>query len=239
MRVTLTAAFVLCAALALAGAGAGTTAAATQARKGRAAARRAPAKRKPAARPAARPEVREIDEAGLKALLDARAAKGGVLLVNFWATWCVPCREEFPDLVRIQKEFAEQNDFEFITVSLDDTSDIKTAVPDFLSRMRATRMPAYLLNASEPEAAINLVDRNWRGELPATFLFGRRGEVFFKHTGRVNPAELRKAVDASLWWCYDDDPTPAPVTTPTPTPAPEPTVTPTPAPTPTPPARKD
>ena len=116
-------------------------------------------------------------------------------------------------------------------------TDIKTSVPEFLAQMRATRMPAYLLNTPEPEAAINLVSPDWRGELPATFLFGRRGEVFYKHTGRVKPAELRKAIDASLWWCYDDPPPAdaAPAATPTPTPTPAPTPTPTPAP----PARKD
>ena len=221
MRVTLTAAIVLCAVLVSASAGAG-TAAEPQARKGRTASRRAPAKRKPAAK---RPEVREINEAGLKSLLEARASKGRILLVNFWATWCVPCREEFPDLVSIEEEFRPQGEeFEFITVSLDDATDIKTSVPGFLAEMRATRMPAYLLNATEPEAAINLVDKTWRGELPATFLFGRRGELFYQHKGRIKPAELRKSINAALEWCYDDPPsaeTPAPAsTTPTPTPTP-------------------
>ncbi|MCA1620926.1 MAG: TlpA family protein disulfide reductase [Acidobacteria bacterium] len=226
MRRAFNAATLLCAALALAGACAGANAAGAQTRKGRAAAsRRAPAKpKRRAARPAPKPEVREINADGLKALLEERAARGGILLVNFWATWCVPCREEFPDLVRIEREFAGTDGFEFITVSLDDATEIKTAVPDFLSRMRATRMPAYLLNTTEPEAAINLVSRDWRGELPATFLFGRRGEVFYKHTGRVKPAELRKAIEAASEWCYDDPPTPTPTpaATPTPTPAPAP-----------------
>jgi len=211
-------AFVLCAALAFAGAGT-TAAAGPQARKG--SARRA--RRKPAAKPAPRPEVREINEVGLKTLLEARAAKGRILLVNFWATWCEPCREEFPDLVSIEKEFrALGEEFEFVTVSLDDVTDIKTAVPEFLAKMRATKMPAYLLNAAEPEAAINLVNKEWRGELPATFLFGRRGDLFFKHTGRVKPAELRKSINAALEWCYDDPPPAeaAPAATPTPTPAP-------------------
>jgi thiol-disulfide isomerase/thioredoxin len=231
MRVALTAAFVLCAALASAGAG---TDAAPQTRKGRAPARRT--QRKPAAKPtpAPRPEVREIDEAGLKSLLEGRASKGRILLVNFWATWCVPCREEFPDLVRIEKEFRSRGEeFEFVTVSLDDATDIKTAVPDFLAEMRATRMPAYLLNAAEPDAAINLINPEWRGELPATFLFGRRGALFYKHMGRVKPAELRESINAALGQGYDEAPPPA--ATPTPTPTPEPTPTPTPTPEPTPP----
>jgi hypothetical protein len=136
----------------------------------------------------------------------------------------VPCREEFPDLVRIEEEFAGASVFEFVTVSLDDATDIKTSVPDFLSQMRATKIPAYLLNAVEPETAINLVDREWRGELPATFLFGRRGELAYKHKGRIKPDELRKAIRDALAKCYGDPPpaaTPAPASAaPTPTPTP-------------------
>jgi len=218
MRLPSNAAFVLCAALALAGACAG-AAASPQARKGRAPAR------KPAVKPTPvpRPEVREIDEAGLKSLLEARAAKGGVLLINFWATWCVPCREEFPDLVRIEEEFRSRGEeFEFVTVSLDDVTDIKTAVPEFLAEMRATRMPAYLLNAAAPEAAISLVNPEWRGELPATFLFGRGGGLFYKHTGRVKPAELRQTINAALEARPGAAPAveSAPAATPTPTPVP-------------------
>jgi thiol-disulfide isomerase/thioredoxin len=230
MRRAFNTAALLCAALALAGACAGAPAnvsAATQARKGRAAAtRRAPARpKRRAAKPAPAPEVREINAEGLKTLLETNSARGRILLVNFWATWCLPCREEFPDLVRIEREFRRLGaEFSFVTVSLDDVTDIKTTVPEFLGRMRATRMPAYLLNATEPEEAINLVDRDWRGELPATFLFGRRGEIFFKHTGRVKPAELRKAIDAASEWCYHDPPpaAPAPDAAPTPTPTPAP-----------------
>ncbi|HEX5706989.1 MAG TPA: redoxin domain-containing protein [Pyrinomonadaceae bacterium] len=148
------------------------------------------------AKPNAKPkiEVRQIDEAGLAKLLKDESERGRALLVNFWATWCTPCREEFPDLVRLEEEFGAREDFEFVTVSLDDPSDIATTVPDFLSEMRAASIPAYLLNASDPEAAIALVDRTWHGELPATFLFGRKGEVAFKHTGRIKPDEVRKAI---------------------------------------------
>ena len=76
----------------------------------------------------------------------------------------------------------------------DDVTDIKTSVPQFLDSMKAT-MPAYLLNASDPEPAINLVDARWQGDLPATFLYNEKGEVVYKHSGRVNTAELRAAIE--------------------------------------------
>lgn len=135
--------------------------------------------------------VSPIDTDALKGLLTKD--RHGPLLVNFWATFCDPCRDEFPDLVKIDNDFRARS-LEFVTVSLDDMEDIKTSVPKFLDSMKA-KMPAYLLNASDPEPAINLVDINWRGDLPATFLYNEKGEVVYKHIGRVNPAELREAIE--------------------------------------------
>ena len=146
---------------------------------------------------AAVPQVREIDETGLKALLDEHAQAGRRLLVNFWATWCTPCREEFPDLVKIDREFAAAKDFEFVTISSDDLSEIGTSVPAFLAEMGAAEMPAYLLNAKDPEAAIAIIDKNWHGDLPATFLFGPSGEILFSHKGRIKPDKLRQAIKDS------------------------------------------
>jgi thiol-disulfide isomerase/thioredoxin len=115
------------------------------------------------------------------------------LLVNFWATWCDPCRDEFPDLVKIDEEYRPKG-LEFITVTLDDLKDINTEVPKFLREMRA-KMPVYLLNVVDPEPAINSIDPAWGGAMPATFLYNSKGEVTYKHFGRFNTAELRAAIE--------------------------------------------
>ena len=157
-----------------------------------------PGQAKPTAAPAAaRPKTTEIDENALKSLLGVGAARTRPLLVNFWATWCVPCRDEFPDLVKIRQQYAAEQ-LDFVLVSLDDPSDIAGAVPEFLSEVRATAFPSYLLNAADSNIAINLVDQTWSGELPATFLYDRSGQVAFKHKGRIKPAELRAALDEAL-----------------------------------------
>ena len=135
--------------------------------------------------------VSPINTEALKTLLTQQ--RQNPLLVNFWATFCDPCRDEFPDLVKIDRDYRPQN-LEFVTVSLDDVSEIKNEVPKFLDSMKAT-MPAYLLDASDPEPAINLVDPKWRGDLPATYLYNEKGEVVYKHIGRVNTAELREAIE--------------------------------------------
>ncbi len=137
--------------------------------------------------------VREVNLEGLKKLLSREGEHAHPLAVNFWGTFCDPCRAEMPDLVRINSEFHERG-LEFILVSVDDPGDIKKKVPQFLEEAGATTMPAYLINASDPEAVINLVDPTWNGGLPATFLYDAHGRMVFKHTGRVNPAELRQAI---------------------------------------------
>ncbi|MFN2454842.1 MAG: TlpA family protein disulfide reductase [Pyrinomonadaceae bacterium] len=152
--------------------------------------------------------VREIDIAALKKILQrgntqppssststSSSSSARPLLVNFWATWCEPCREEFPDLVRINEDYKKRG-LDFIVVSLDDIEELNKGVPQFLRRMHAT-MPAYLLNAPDQEAAMNAVDEQWGGALPATFLFGDKGQIIFRHMGRIKPAELRAAIEKS------------------------------------------
>ena len=118
------------------------------------------------------------------------------LLVNYWATWCEGCRDEFPDLVKIDKQYRSKG-LDFIAITLDDLKDINTEVPKFLRKMRAT-MPVYLLNVADPEPAINAVDREWGGALPATFLYNAKGEVVYKHVGRFNADELRAAIEKEV-----------------------------------------
>jgi thiol-disulfide isomerase/thioredoxin len=135
-----------------------------------------------------------VDAARLEALLKRDNAKP--LLVNYWATWCEPCREEFPDLVKIDADYGPRG-LDFIAVTLDDLADIKTGVPKFLRQMKA-QMPVYLLNLSDPEPAIKLVDPAWSGALPATFLYNAKGEIVYKSLGRVKADELRAALDKVL-----------------------------------------
>jgi thiol-disulfide isomerase/thioredoxin len=144
-------------------------------------------------KPAAQISVAPIDADGLVAVLKRSATKNKPLLVNFWATWCDPCREEFPDLVKIDKQYRPQG-LDFTAVSIDDFSEIKTTVPQFLREMRVTA-PTYLLNVSDPEVAMSKVDPQWSGALPATFLYDAQGRLVYKRLGRITVPELTAAIE--------------------------------------------
>jgi thiol-disulfide isomerase/thioredoxin len=138
------------------------------------------------------PKVTEIDINSLKPLLKPN---GKPLLINFWATWCDPCREEFPDLVKIDDEFRGKIDF--ITVSLDDLAEIDRDVPRFLKEMKS-QIPAYLLHTPDESAAISMVSKDWTGNLPMTILLNADGSVAYLRNGKIRPVILRDNIIKAL-----------------------------------------
>ncbi|HEY2846604.1 MAG TPA: TlpA disulfide reductase family protein [Pyrinomonadaceae bacterium] len=144
---------------------------------------------------AAGPTITKIDLDGLKTLLKPT---GKPRLINFWATWCDPCREEFPELVKI--DAAYRGKIDFVTVSLDDLDDIETTVPKFLTQMKAT-MPAYLLNASDEDAAIAAIagiSSDFQGNLPFTILIKPNGELAYSRAGKIRPDILNTEITKEL-----------------------------------------
>lgn len=153
-------------------------------------ARKPPAETEP--RAANSPRVTQIDDAKIKQLLKPG---GKPLLVNFWATWCGPCREEFPDLVKIDAEYRGKIDF--ITVSLDFVEEINAGVPQFLSEMKA-EMPTYLLTSADENALIQSIAKDWSGALPFTILYNEKGAVAYLRQGKVNNETLRGEIEKTL-----------------------------------------
>ena len=142
--------------------------------------------------PAKSAVVTQLNIAGLK---KAITPTGRPLLVNFWATWCDPCREEFPDLVKLDAEYKGKIDF--ITISLDDLVEINRDVPKFLADMKA-EMPAYLLKAEDDDAAIALVSKNFGGALPFTILYKPDGTESYFRQGKVKLEIVRAEIDKLL-----------------------------------------
>lgn len=129
--------------------------------------------------------VTQINNDGLAKLLKPQ---GRPLLINFWATWCEPCREEFPDLIRLDAEYRGRVDM--ITVSMDELSDIRTFVPKFLGEV-GSKMPAFLLKTNDEDGAIRMVSDKWPGNLPMTVIYDASGAKVYERNGKVKYETLK------------------------------------------------
>jgi thiol-disulfide isomerase/thioredoxin len=102
-----------------------------------------------------------------------RSARGHVVVVNVWATWCDPCRHEFPTLLKVRKEFAPRG-LRLILVSAD-FADQRPKVVQFLAQQGVGFQT--FLKAENDMAFINALDPRWSGALPATFVYDRSGKL--------------------------------------------------------------
>jgi peroxiredoxin len=101
--------------------------------------------------------------------------RGKIVLLNFWASWCVPCREEMPAMEKLYKEYKEKN-FVVLAVAV---KDRKQDAIDFVKELKIT----YPI-ALDPEAQVGSLYGAWG--LPATYLIGPKGEGLARGWG---PAE--------------------------------------------------
>lgn len=121
--------------------------------------------------------------------------KGKVVLVNFWATWCEPCRELYPIINDLAKQYAPQG-LVVIGVSLDDDGEI-TLVRRFLARHQPVFVN-YRKRPGKEEEFINGVNPKWSGAIPADFLYDREGYPMITMIGEHSREEIEKAIRAVL-----------------------------------------
>jgi len=109
--------------------------------------------------------------------------KGKVLVVNFWATWCVPCREEMPEFVRAQKEFGNQG-LQFVGIAIDQPDKI-----DAFAAELGLNYPALVGGYGAIE--LSKVMGNRLGALPFTVIVNRAGTVAHTQLGPLKETQLQ------------------------------------------------
>jgi peroxiredoxin len=114
--------------------------------------------------------------------------KGRIVLLNFWATWCPPCKVEIPDLVELQKQFGD--DLVILGVSIDDT-------PEQLKPFAAEYHVNYpLLVGKDRDDVQEAYGGTWA--LPSTAIIGRDGKIARKHTGIMSKEQFESEIKALL-----------------------------------------
>lgn len=104
---------------------------------------------------------------------EVRRPGATVTLVNVWATWCLPCREEFPDLLRLRRTYQERG-LRLVLVNADFGEGKEEAVK-FLAD-QGVDFPT-LLKDQDDDTFINALGGGWSGALPATFVFDGTGKL--------------------------------------------------------------
>jgi thiol-disulfide isomerase/thioredoxin len=136
------------------------------------------------------PAVQLIDAAGFK---DALAQlRGRVVIVNLWATWCVPCLKEVPELVRLAAELKDDG-VTLIGVAMDDPADRLTLVAPF-HRKYFPAFSTWQRAESDMDTLVSVMDPRWNEVLPTTYLIGRDGKVAERIQGVRSYGEFRAEV---------------------------------------------
>ena len=133
-----------------------------------------------------------IDVQGYQKLV--RQYRGKPLLINFWATWCEPCRDEYPMLNELAKAYAPKG-LRVAGVNSDQDGDL-ILMRRFMARYKPV-FPNYRKKPGKPEEEAEFnqaVLSDWRGELPATFLYDKDGTLI----GHFFGARDRKTYEGAI-----------------------------------------
>jgi cytochrome c biogenesis protein CcmG, thiol:disulfide interchange protein DsbE len=130
-----------------------------------------------------------IDIQGYQKILEKY--KGQPLLVTMWATWCEPCRDEYPMVNELAKQYAPQG-LKVVGISMDQDGDL-ILMRRFLAKYKPV-FPNYRKKKGDEDAFTQAVMPGWNGSLPATFFYGRDGS----QVGHLLGAGTQESFEAEI-----------------------------------------
>jgi thiol-disulfide isomerase/thioredoxin len=138
------------------------------------------------------PTVREVTPTDALKVVKQSDAK--ITVVNFWATWCVPCVEEFPSFTKLDRTLDEQG-VEVMFISTDFPNQ-KQKVADFLAEHGVTG--TSYLKTGDATKFVNGFSEDWSGAVPATFIYDSDGTLLTFWEGKTSYEELKTRVTKHL-----------------------------------------
>jgi thiol-disulfide isomerase/thioredoxin len=139
-------------------------------------------------------EVKLLEEEQLTELIESR--NGRILFINVWATWCIPCREEFPDLVKLASDYHDAK-IDFVSISADYPDEIESKIVPFLENQQVN-FPVYVQNFERQEDFINYLNKEWSGALPASFIYNSSGLQKTFLLGKQSYQDFAAAIEVEL-----------------------------------------
>jgi len=134
-----------------------------------------------------------IDALGYQKVLDQ--FRGQPVLITFWATWCEPCRDEYPMLNELAKQYAPKG-LHVVGVNLDDDGDL-ILTRRFIARYKPV-FPNYRKKPGGEAAFVQAVLPGWGGAIPASFFYAKDGRQIGHLLGANNRESYEAAIGALL-----------------------------------------
>ncbi len=116
-------------------------------------------------------------------------------IVNFWATWCVPCVKELPEFAKLEEKYKELP-VKILLVSLDFKEELHK-IPLFIQR-RKLKSEVVWLNETDANRFIPIIDNRWQGSIPATLLVASRHSYKNFFEGTITASQLGLLIDKQL-----------------------------------------
>jgi thiol-disulfide isomerase/thioredoxin len=99
-------------------------------------------------------------------------------IINFWATWCVPCVKEMPALEKFEQNFKTEK-IKLLLISVNFRSELSTAVLPFV-KSQNIKSEIFLLDEKDPQEYIDRIDSSWSGAIPSTLFIKNEKRIFFE-----------------------------------------------------------